>query len=171
MIDRKYCQQLARYNQWMKQRLYAVCAEIPDKERKANRGAFFNSIHATLSHIMYGDLAFLSRFTGEPAEVPQLGKIIHEDFERLQKSRTELDQRIIHWAGTLTSDWLALETTYISKVDGKQRTVPNWLLVTHMFNHETHHSGQITTLLSQMGLDMGTTDLPFMPGFETDSHS
>ncbi|MGD1950514.1 MAG: DinB family protein, partial [Leptolyngbyaceae cyanobacterium] len=45
------------------------------------------------------------------------------------------------------------------------RTVPRWALVTHMFNHQTHHRGQVTTLLSQMGLDIGSTDIPFMPQF------
>ena len=53
--------------------------------------------------------------------------------------------------------------TYTSKVDGRRRTVPRWVLVVHVFNHQTHHRGQVTTLLSQMGLDMGSTDLPFMP--------
>jgi uncharacterized damage-inducible protein DinB len=40
------------------------------------------------------------------------------------------------------------------------------VLVTHMFSHQTHHRGQVTTLLSQMGLDMGSTDLPFMAQFQ-----
>lgn len=65
--------------------------------------------------------------------------------------------------------WLAEPITYTSKIDGKTRTVQKWILVTHMFNHQTHHRGQVTTLLSQMGFDVGSTDIPFMPEFEADA--
>jgi uncharacterized damage-inducible protein DinB len=68
-------------------------------------------------------------------------------------------------SGSLSADWLAESLTYTSKIDGKSRTVPKCVLVTHMFNHQTHHRGQVTTILSQMDLDMGTTDIPFMPQF------
>ncbi|PZD74352.1 hypothetical protein C1752_01374 [Acaryochloris thomasi RCC1774] len=166
MIDSAYCEKMAQYNQWMNKRLYEVCAKINDKERKSDKGAFFKSIHATLNHIIYGDLAFLSRFTGEPSVVPEMGVLLYDDFDTLFKARIDLDQRIVGWASALDHEWLRSTTTYTSKVDKKIRTVENWVLITHMFNHETHHRGQITTLLSQIGLDMGTTDLPFLPGIE-----
>ena len=166
MIDSSYCSVMAEYNQWMNERLYATCASLPDCQRKEDKSAFFGSIHRTLNHILYGDLAFMSRFTGTPNEVPELGVDIHEDYQRLQDARTALDKRICDWAQSLTDEWLSEELTYKSKVDGITRTVPRWILVTHMFNHETHHRGQVTTLLSQMGLDMGTTDIPFMSRFQ-----
>ena len=70
MITTEHCQLMARYNEWMNSRLYALCADLPDAELYKDRGAFFKSIYLTLNHIMYGDLAFLSRFTGVPAAVP-----------------------------------------------------------------------------------------------------
>jgi uncharacterized damage-inducible protein DinB len=76
-----------------------------------------------------------------------------------------LDIRIIEWVSALDPIWLDKEQTYKSKVDDKIHTVPRWVLVTHMFNHQAHHRGQVTTLLSQMGLDIGSTDIPFMPQF------
>src|SRR5450755_2135750 len=72
MVTPEYCQALARYNEWMNSRLYALCATLPDEEVGADRGAFFGSIYATLNHIAYADLAFLARFIGEPAVVPDL---------------------------------------------------------------------------------------------------
>jgi len=78
-----------------------------------------------------------------------------------------LDARIQTWCASLSESWLLETLTYTSNVDGVERTVPNWLIVTHIFNHQTHHRGQITTLLSQNGIDIGTTDLPFMPRFQT----
>ena len=59
---------------------------------------------------------------------------------------------------------MAAPFTYTSNVDGATRTLPSWILVAHLFNHQTHHRGQLTALLSQLGLDPGPTDLPFMPG-------
>lgn len=162
---------MAEYNHWMNERLYQCCQSIEDADRKKDRGAFFGSIHSTLNHIVYGDLAFMSRFTRTPKEVPELGTDLYSSFEDLQHARQELDARILDWAGKLTPDWLEQSLTYTSKVDNRERTAPHWVLVTHMFSHETHHRGQITTLLNQMGLDMGSTDIPFMPRFETETAS
>ena len=166
MITSEHCELMARYNEWMNSRLYALCATLPDAELSKDRGAFFKSIYLTLNHITYGDLAFLSRFTGEPADVPEPAVELFNGFAQLRGAREALDQRLLAWAATLTPHWLAQPLTYASKIDGKLRTVPKWALVTHMFNHQTHHRGQVTTMLSQMGLDIGSTDIPFMPGFE-----
>ena len=72
--------------------------------------------------------------------------------------------RLLTWSAALTEAWLAQPLTYTSKVDGKTRTLPHWVLVTHLFNHQTHHRGQVTTLLAQMQLDIGSTDIPVMLG-------
>ena len=165
MIDRAFCVTMAQYNEWMNRRLYAVCAALPAQELTRDRGAFFGSIQATLDHIVYADLAFFSRFTGDPPQPPELGVALHTEFAALQSTRAALDRRLLDWAGQLDADWLRQPLTYTSKVDGRVRTLPRWLLVTHLFNHQTHHRGQVTTLLSQGGLDMGSTDLPFMPAF------
>ncbi|HUP09621.1 MAG TPA: DinB family protein [Caldimonas sp.] len=163
MISRDWCVTMARYNEWMNRRLYAACAPLGEAELRRDRGAFFRSIHATLDHIVYADLAFLSRFTGDPPEAPPLGVELHGDFASLRATRERLDARLLAWCGTLEPDWLAGDLGYASKVDGVHRTRPRWLLVTHLFNHQAHHRGQVTTLLSQSGVDMGSTDLPFMP--------
>ena len=162
---------IARYNEWMNSRLYALCARLPEPELRKDRGAFFRSIYLTLNHIAYGDLAFLSRFTGVPAVVPEPGVELFKGFAELRVEREALDARLLAWAASLTPQWLAESLTYTSKIDGKVRTVPKWALVTHMFNHQTHHRGQVTTLLSQMGLDIGSTDIPFMPEFERDARA
>ena len=166
MITASHAHLMAQYNEWMNSRLYALCASMPDTELRKDRGAFFRSIYATLNHIAYGDLAFLSRFTGNPSVVPEPGADLFGIFEVLRSERAALDQRILVWSASLSSNWLAEALTYTSKIDGKARTVPKWVLVTHMFNHQTHHRGQVTTLLSQMGLDVGTTDIPFMSQFD-----
>jgi len=164
VLDADYACTLARYNRWMSERLYALCARLPDGDRRADRGAFFGSIHGTLNHLVYADLAFLSRFTGDPPEVPPLGEELYSDFEELTNVRASLDSRLSAWASGLSEEWLRSPFSYTSKVDGVTRTLPAWVLVAHLFNHQAHHRGQLTTLLSQLGHDPGVTDLPFMPG-------
>jgi len=165
MITASHSLLMAQYNEWINSRMYALCASLPDTELRKDRGAFFKSIYATLNHIAYGDLAFLSRFTGNPSAVPEPGADLFVTFSLLRTERAALDQRILVWSESLTPAWLAESLTYTSQIDGKTRTVPKWALVTHMFNHQTHHRGQVTTLLSQMGLDIGITDIPFMSQF------
>ncbi len=167
MISAAHASLMAAYNQWMNSRIYAVCARLTDAQRKLDRGAFFGSLHHTLDHLLYADLAFLSRFTGDPPEVPALGVVLHDDFGALTRARAALDRRLIDWAAGLDAGWLREPLTYRSLVDGQARSLPRWVLVTHLFNHQTHHRGQITTLLSQLGLDVGSTDIPFMDGLDT----
>jgi uncharacterized damage-inducible protein DinB len=166
MITASHSQLMAEYNEWMNSRLYTVCASLSEAELRKDRGAFFKSIYATLNHIAYGDLAFMSRFTGTPSVVPEPGADLFGRFDLLRSERVALDQRILAWSASLSPVWLSEPLTYTSKIDGKTRTVLKWVLVTHMFNHQTHHRGQVTTLLSQMDLDMGSTDIPFMPQFD-----
>ena len=149
----------------MNKKIYACCQSLADNERKKDRGAFFGSIHGTLNHILFGDLAFMSRFTGIPKDVPELGVELYATFVDLYEARQDMDIRLQDWSKGLTVEWLEQDLTFTSKVDNKRRTAPHWVLVTHMFNHQTHHRGQLTTLLSQMDLDVGSTDIPFMPRF------
>ena len=162
MDDQNYYETMAHYNAWMNQKLYAICAAIPDDVRKENRGAFFKSIHGTLNHLLHGDRAWMGRFTNQPFSNP-MGQDLYAEFEQLRQHRDLTDRQIIEWSQTLTADWLNQPFTYKSNIDGKTRILPTWLLVTHMFNHQTHHRGQLTTLLSQLGHDPGITDLPWLP--------
>ena len=155
---------MARYNQWMNGKLYAVCAQMTDEERRRDLGAFFRSVHSTLNHLLFGDRAWLGRFTGEHLELAPIGEDLFEDFAALRAERERMDERLLSWAGALDREWLASDFTYTSGIDRVTRTVPAWVLVTHLFNHQAHHRGQLTTLIKQLGYEPGVTDLPWMPG-------
>ena len=156
---------MAQYSHWMNSRLYDTCAQLGDSKRREDLGAFFGSIHLTLNHILHGDRMFLSRFEGKDEQFAPLGTDLFPEFADLQRAREQTDEQMQVWADGVEEDWLAARLTYRSMSDGKIRTVEHWVLVTHMFNHGTHHRGQITTLISQLGLDVGATDIPFMPQF------
>jgi uncharacterized damage-inducible protein DinB len=148
----------------MNERMYAALAALDDTERRRDRGAFFGSIHRTLSHLVWADSIWLSRFGGPRYAEPAYGADLFEHFAALSAAREAADHAVLHWAGQVTPAWLDSTLQYRSAMDERQRQLPAWVAAAHMFNHATHHRGQLTTLLKQAGVDPGVTDLPFMPG-------
>ncbi len=163
MISVKYARTMSAYNRWMNERLYATCATLSDEERKADRGAFFRSIHGTLNHILLADRVWLGRFTQQPFVIESLDQELYGDFTELSDERQLTDSAIAVWADGLTEEALNSPLNYLRKTSSKPGAYPLWVAVTHLFNHQTHHRGQVTTLLSQAGLDMGVTDLLRLP--------
>jgi len=157
----------ARYSQWQNRSLYTAADGLTDEERKRDRGAFFKSIHGTLCHILFGDQIWLHRFAGTPA--PK-GKSIADsattipDWTELKAERVRFDDVFIGWADGLEPEWLEGDFTWRSGAYNRDVTRPKWLLVTHLFNHQTHHRGQVHALLTAAGTKPEDTDLCFMPG-------
>lgn len=164
MAADNYYRLMAEYNRWMNARLYGACADIADEKRKADLGAFFKSIHGTLNHLLWADRVWLQRFTGQTFPVGKMGVDLYDDFATLSRERAALDDFIVAWARDLQTDWLAAAFTFTSVQDGKTRRAPAWVFVTQLFNHQTHHRGQATTLMKQLGYDPGVTDIPWLPG-------
>jgi uncharacterized damage-inducible protein DinB len=162
--SKDYFLTMARYNRWMNERIYACSAELSDEERKKDRGAFFKSIHGTLNHIILGDLIWIGRFKGEPfTGFSGLDDELYADFDAMQKARTRMDAEIQEFVDGLDDARIAGELHYTSVVDPAPRISPFWFALMHFFNHQTHHRGQVTALISQAGLDPGVTDLMWLP--------
>ncbi len=161
---------MARYNRWFNARLYEAAGRLSDEERKRERGAFFGSIHGTLNHVMVGDRIWLRRFAGlAPFESLDADRLaipgftgldmqLHADFGALAHERAALDEAIEQFAQALTDPLLA-GTLHYTTTTGQPRAMRTWQALSHFFNHQTHHRGQVTTLLMQAGIDVGTTDL------------
>lgn len=167
MPSRTYANAFAAYNRWMNERLYECCARLSDEERKRDAGAFFKSVHGTLNHLLLADRIWLGRFTGRPFAVKSLGQELYADFDELRRERAATDAAIAGWVSSLTEADFAGELSYTSIANPKPRRYPFWLAVAHFFNHQTHHRGQLTTLLSQRGIDPGVTDLIWLPQWQT----
>jgi uncharacterized damage-inducible protein DinB len=165
MIDVGYVQRMARYNRWQNENLYGVADTLSDAERKAPRGAFFGSIHATLNHLLWADRIWLSRLAGTPRPqggIPQ-SVSTYSDWNDLKRERAAFDAVMIDWADRLDPATLEGELTFFSEAMKAEVRKPTWLLVTHVFNHQTHHRGQVHCLLTRAGGKPGDTDLSFMP--------
>ena len=165
MITAGYAQTMSRYNTWQNQNIYGSASKIGDLDRKADRGAFFGSIHATLNHILWADQMWLSRFgaSDKPAaKTLRDGLSQHEEWNELCAARKAFDAKIESWATGLTPDDLEGELAWVSGGTGQNMKTPKWIAITHMFNHQSHHRGQVHTLLTGSGVKPGITDLPFM---------
>jgi uncharacterized damage-inducible protein DinB len=160
-----HCSALARYNRWMNEKIYAVASKLTDEERKRDRGAFFKSIHGTLNHLLLADRVWMGRFIGVslpadwmgPGGIRSLDQELYADFDELRRERAKTDTEIAEWVADLTPEKLAAPLRFVRK--GKTFDDPLWWSAAHLFNHQTHHRGQVTTLLLQAGHDPGSTDL------------
>ena len=165
MMTPELCAAMARYNAWQNANLYGAAEGLSDAERRRDRGAFFGSIHATLSHLLWGDSVWMSRFDGwdKPDVAIRDSAAFEPDWERLRARRTEADARIADWAGRVDPAWLGSDATWYSGALGREVTKNAGLCVAHFFSHQTHHRGQVHAMLTAAGVRPGDTDLFAMP--------
>lgn len=164
MITPPWCRAMAAYNAEMNRRTYAAADTLGDPVRRADGGAFFGSIHGTLCHLLWGDRIWMSRFDGwtrPDVGIPGSTTLIG-DWAALRAARVTDDAAIEAWAARLTADGLAGDLTWFSGATQREMTRPRWLLITHLFNHQTHHRGQVHALLTRAGATTAPTDLPWV---------
>ncbi|MEP7042148.1 MAG: DinB family protein [Dokdonella sp.] len=161
---------MARYNQWMNAKIYAASAQLDALELHADKGAFFGSVFGTLNHLLVADTIWMKRFADHPATfralqpvrpMPHpysLAQALHSEFASLRSARVAMDEVILALVAEATDADYAQSLTYANS-KGEVFVDPFGPLLQHVFNHQTHHRGQITTLLSQAGFDVGVTDL------------
>ena len=148
---------LARYNRQMSRQFYTACAELSEAELKKDRHVFFKSIFGTLNHMLLTDRLWLGGFTGNSVVFGSLDEELYDNFDELRAERGKTDADIAAWVETLTMERLEMPCN-------EQLSFPLWLTVTHFFNHQAHHRGQLSAMLSQCDVDYGTTDLPWVEG-------
>jgi uncharacterized damage-inducible protein DinB len=165
MIDAAYAQLMARYNRWQNENLYGVADRLADEERRRERGAFFGSIQKTLSHLLWADRMWMSRFSDMPRPPGSLrdSVALYPDWDGLKRDRAPMDARIVDWSNALDDAWLGGDLIWYSAAAQREFIRPRWELVVHFFNHQTHHRGQVHAMLTQAGGKPGDTDLMLMP--------
>lgn len=166
MITREWMVIMARYNSWQNGSQFQAAGRLSDAQRREDLGAFFKSIQGTLNHILWADQMWLSRFgICPPAGVTSLAESsnLHDSWDELAAERLRFDSVISHWAGTFDPASAAGELTWFSGAVGRDVTRSRTLILTHIFNHQTHHRGQVHAMLTRLGINPGNTDLPLQP--------
>lgn len=160
---------MAPYNAWMNTKVYDAAEQLAPEELARDRGAFFGSILGTLNHLAATDLIWLGRITAHPplagridlAGLPQPGGLrftVSEELSKLRPIRERIDGVINSFIKGLNEEVIAEPFAY-RRTDGTEQRKPLSSVLSHIFNHQTHHRGQVTTLLTQAGADVGVTDL------------
>ena len=150
---------MARFNGWVNDKIYAEVAKLDDAAYRGNAGLFFGSLHATLNHIMVVDRLWTGRVEGIDRGVKSLNQILHEDFASLHAARREEDTRLIALTDRLTPDKLQSTVRYSTADRTRTMEARVWDMLAGMFNHQTHHRGQIYSVLLQRGQKMPDIDL------------
>ena len=161
MVNASYVRTMAAYSAEMNRRLYDASARIPDAERRKDRGAFWGSLHGTLCHLVWGDRMWMARFDGwtKPDVVQKNSATLIDSFDELRRVRVEDDAKISDWAARITDEWLSQDMVWFSSSAQREMRSPRSFAVTHFFNHQTHHRGQVHALITACGEKTGDTDL------------
>jgi len=161
-----YILMMARYASWQNAALITAADTLSQADRTLDRGGFFGSIVGTLNHLLWGDRIWMSRFAATPA--PRQGSITDSvretaDWEDYKSARSAQDTATRDWAKTVSADALAGDLTWYSGAAGREVSRPMGALIVHMFNHGTHHRGQVHAMLTAAGASTTDTDLFLMP--------
>lgn len=151
----------AAYNAWANDRIYAAAAALTAEAYMAPRPAFFGSIHNTLNHILVGDRVWLFRIQGihPTGPVPtRLNEILFDNLRDLRRAREAEDQRITDLCHQLKPIDLEKVIAYRDMAGNAQATSLQWILL-HVFNHQTHHRGQVHNLLSATTVEPPSLDM------------
>lgn len=149
-----------RFNQWANREIYGAVASLPEAEvRKARPAAYFGSIHGTLNHILVVDRLWFGRMAGIDPGIERLDLILYEDFPTLQDARHAEDRRIVDLVDGLDEAALAGQRDY-KDIKGNPWTLPLRQMLATVFNHQTHHRGQVHALLKEAGREPPALDLP-----------
>jgi uncharacterized damage-inducible protein DinB len=137
-----------RYNAWANKRLYDAAAQLSLEQYRADRGAFFKSVHGTLNHLLATDRIWMQRFTGTGSAPDRLDAILFETLDELLPAREAEDRRIVDFVDGLDDVRLAGSIRYRRVSSPEVFEQPLAPALAHWFNHQTHHRGQVHTLLT-----------------------
>ena len=151
---------LANFNSWVNTKIFSTCKELDDAEYKKDRKAFFSSIQGTLNHLLVVDKVYISRLEGKDHGLKSLDQILYENLYLLEEARIKEDKRLVDLVNNLSKKSIYREITYQGFDTGKQTYTINLILIT-LFNHQTHHRGQIHNMLSQADIKPPQIDIPY----------
>jgi len=166
MLSPDYVLSMARYNAWQNRQMKAALEALPEAELTRDRGAFFGSIFATVNHLLWADAMWMSRFADWPK--PEVGiegsTALVPTLAVWGAERFRADGRILIWAERLGALDLTGDLRWYSGATGRAQVRPLGQCLAHMFNHQTHHRGQVHAMMTAAGLDAPVSDLFLMPG-------
>ncbi len=150
---------LGAYNAWANARVFDAAAALPDADYRADRGAFFKSVHGTLNHLLVTDRIWMKRFTGTGTAPDRLDAILFEALDDLWHARRSEDARLTSFVAGLDDPALAGRFTYTRASTPERYEQELGPALDHLFNHHTHHRGQVHAMLTAATGEAPSLDL------------
>ncbi len=151
---------LARFNAWANTQIYDAVGALPEGEYEKSRpAAYFGSIHGSLNHLLVVDRLWFGRVEGVDRGITSLDQILHNGFDELRRAREAEDTRIIALVDGLEEAALGADLSY-SSLAGGPYAMPFRIVLAAVFNHQTHHRGQVHALVKEAGAEPPALDIP-----------
>lgn len=138
----------ARYNRMVNARLYDACAEVPDDALLRATNAALGSILAILEHVLAADRIWLARLRSEQADPTGLHTPTYTRLVPLREAREAVDADIEAFFADV-DEGFPRRTVRSVNSRGVSQSDSAPIAAAHMFNHQTHHRGQVHVLLRE----------------------
>jgi len=169
MNQRGYFASLGRYHVWAHRRLLKALEPMRDVDYHADQGLFFRSVHRTLNHLLLVDLLWHGRIIGRPFAMSGLDQELVKERERLAQEMIRQAEVLRDTVGGLDETRMQAANAYLDS-EGTLREYPLPLQLGHAFNHATHHRGQVTAVITRLGLESPVLDLPYFAAEDAALH-
>jgi len=150
---------MAQYNAWINERIYGAVAGLDDAAYRLDRGAYFGSIHHTLNHLLVVDRLFAARLVGQTPDIVSLDQMLYDDFDSLRAAREAEDRLLIDLLESWGEDDLQAPIRFKRILGSGEHEMQRDHMLLTLFNHQTHHRGQVHCMLTQAGIDPPPIDV------------
>ncbi|MEM6753528.1 MAG: DinB family protein [Cyanobacteria bacterium P01_C01_bin.38] len=160
MNIKQYFSTLTQYHSWAFQRLYEYLESVSEADYRRECGLFFKSIHGTLNHSLLADKIWYGRCVNQPFTVSGLNEELCSDRKELE---TEIKNQSAKWNDfVMQIDEDKLENLIEYRTtQGSEKSLQLAYILSHTVNHGTHHRGQVSAGLTQLGYSAPEIDLPY----------
>jgi len=165
MISNEFLRMMSRYNRWQNGWLFDAAGKLSEADRQKDRAGFWGGIQTTLCHLYWGDQIWFSRFDliDPPGVAIQQSGTFLQDWAVLAEKRNLLDDMVVRWSDEFADGPIEGTLKWFSGAVNKEMEAPLSVILPHIFNHQTHHRGQVHGMLTDAGVATEDTDLFLMP--------
>jgi len=152
-------QLMARYNAWINERIYGAVADLDDTAYRLDRGAYFGSIHRTLNHLLVVDRLFAARLVEKAPQIESLDQMLYDSFAALRAARETEDRHLVELVGSWSETELCAPIRFKRILGSGEHEMRRDHMLLTLFNHQTHHRGQVHCMLTQARVDPPPIDV------------
>ena len=160
MEMKSHMRQMCGWHVWAIERFFASVDRASDADYRLDIGLFFKSIHGSVNHMLVVERLWRGRLNGVPAGLKSLDQELESDRAKLKELVLDSARAWWPYVDAMSSEEFHGLLHY-KNLAGQEMALPRISLVHTMFTHGAHHRGQVTTALTQLGLETPELDYPY----------